>query len=176
METVERIAPSIVGETPHYYYWQVSCLALWCEANGIMQSLARAPDLVEGIEAGLRIDRTYEGGGFDRAAGTIYAKLPEWNPLGGPSGDIEKELEHFQKSLRSPSYPRAKHPEDRNWELSLPNARSRTGRPRPPRQRSAKSYKKLLSVSMKGMCRRPRAGNSARLRLDEGPLNRLRSN
>jgi len=120
VETVARIAPSAVGETPHYYYWHVTCLALWCEANGIMQSLTRAPELVEGIEAGLRLDRTYEGGGFDRAAGSVYSKLPEWNPLGGPTGDIEKSLHHFQKSLRSPAYSGAKHPKTETGNYHFP--------------------------------------------------------
>ena len=68
----DYIHPDDVGETPQYYYYKVYCMALWGKAAGPLRVLLRAPILKRAINAGLKLDTRYEGGGLPRMVGAIY--------------------------------------------------------------------------------------------------------
>lgn len=110
LRDVEKMSPSAVGETPHYYYWKSICQSLWAEADGVMSSLRRAKDVFEWLDTGRAIDATYEAGGFDRIAGGLYLRLPAINPF-GPGGSVEKALSHLEASLNAPAYGGSKTPD-----------------------------------------------------------------
>lgn len=109
-DNVTNIAPSAVGSTPAYFYWRAACLAVWGRANGVLASLSRSSELVELIEAGNKVDSTYEGGGFYRLGAAVYSKLPAINPL-GPSGNMDLALKYIDLAIASPAYANAVDPE-----------------------------------------------------------------
>lgn len=111
MATADRIVPSsTVAANPEYYYWKGSCLAQWAKANGILQSLFRSGELLDYLNKGLTIDPTYEGGGFYRVKGAVYAKLPAINPF-GPRRDLAQSKTLLEKAIESPAYTNTSAPD-----------------------------------------------------------------
>lgn len=111
MAALELIKPSAkFPETVQYYYWHSVCLAYWAESNGLLSSLQRSQELYDNLLKGIKIEPTYEGGGFDRILGVILSKLPPINPF-GPTGDMARALQHFRSSLASPAFSQAANPE-----------------------------------------------------------------
>lgn len=104
LEASENISPKrIQEEVAEYYYWRASCLAQHAEASGITASLRRAKDIREILLRGRELDRTYQGGGFDRILGAMYSKLPSINPF-GPAGDLDLSLSTLAASVNSPAH------------------------------------------------------------------------
>ena len=88
---------------------------LWAEAQGVPTSLKTSKEVVDALTKGQAIDATFEGGGFDRVLGAMYAKLPPFNPW-GPAGDVRKGLRLLEASIGSPSYGGAENPETASGE------------------------------------------------------------
>ncbi len=109
---IEKIKPGgAIPANPQYYYWRAACMMARGNAAGITASLSQAQAVLDTIDAGRRIDPSYEGGGFDRLSGVLYAKLPSFNPF-GPSGDMNRALREFRRAIDSPAYI---HPLNPSW-------------------------------------------------------------
>lgn len=105
LEAAEKIAPSKLSgeETPEYYFWFGSCKAQLSEAAGVTESLARSKEVHKILLAGMEVDPTYHGGGFQRILGGMYSKLPPINPF-GPNGNLKEAVKVLEASIKSPSY------------------------------------------------------------------------
>ena len=111
MSTADKLAPSTtVASNPVYFYWKGSCLAQWAKANGILQSLFRSGELMDYLNRGEQVDPTYEGGGFYRVKGAVYAKLPAINPF-GPHRDIAQSKTLLERAIESPAYTHTSNPD-----------------------------------------------------------------
>lgn len=122
MATVDKIQPgqNNVAPNPEYYYWKGSCLAQWAKANGILQSLVRSGELFDYLSKGEAIDPTYEGGGFWRVKGAVYAKLPAFNPF-GPRRDMAQSKLLLEKAIESPAYTHTRNPDTENGHFHYNN-------------------------------------------------------
>lgn len=121
MSTADLVAPSAtVAANPIYYYWKGSCLAQWAKANGIIASLSRSGELLDYLNRGEQIDPTYEGGGFYRVKGAVYAKLPAINPF-GPRRDLAQSRTLLQRAIESPAYARTTNPDTESGQFHYNN-------------------------------------------------------
>jgi hypothetical protein len=93
-----------------YYFWHSACLTLWSEARGEQTLMKRAGEIMQLVEAGLGLEPTYEGGGFDRLMAELYVRLPVRNPY-GPSGSLPLARHHIRQSLTSGPDERSTVPE-----------------------------------------------------------------
>lgn len=107
---LDQFNPQTQGAKPFYYYWKSVCLAQWARANGILESLFRVDELLQYLDSGEAIDKTYEGGGFARIRGATYAKLPPINPF-GPRQDLNRSRLLLESSAASPAYTQSHTPE-----------------------------------------------------------------
>jgi len=98
MDNVESIK-STAAAKPAYNYWRGLCLASWAKANGVLQSLAKAGELIDLVEKGRGLDETYEGGGFFRLGAAIYLNLPA-----AFGGNVDKAWDYSQKAIASAAY------------------------------------------------------------------------
>jgi hypothetical protein len=103
LAAIEKINPSTstVGENPHYYYWHAVCRMFWAKANGPLSSLSYAQAVIDLIETGEAIEPSYEGGGFERLTGIMFANLPAFNPTFGPVKDMPRALKAYADSVNS---------------------------------------------------------------------------
>ena len=111
LKAAEKLNPGqLKAENPHYYYWRTICTSYLVELLGTYEVFRKATQLFESAEKGLKIDDSYEGGGFHRILGCLYLKIPSINPV-GRAGNVHKAIEHFEKSLNSGAYRDSPHPE-----------------------------------------------------------------
>ena len=76
------ITPKKFGEkTPVYYYFKISCLALWGKSANPLQALMRIPTLKKAVDEGLKLDTRFEGGGIPRIVAAVYLNSKA-KPLG----------------------------------------------------------------------------------------------
>lgn len=103
-DLTSQISPDAIhSQVPQYYYWRSVCLSVWGVANGVLASLGRSAEVASLFEEGIKVDSTYEGGGFYRLGAAVYLKLPPINPV-GPSGDVRKAADYADKAIASPAY------------------------------------------------------------------------
>lgn len=121
LNSIDAIKPSRkMNASPQYYYWKAACLMARATARGIMASLSDSRLALDTINAGMDLDPSYEGGGFDRLSGVLFSNLPAWNPV-GPSGDMPRALQHFRRSFdadvfNDPLFPDWKDPDTETGE------------------------------------------------------------
>jgi hypothetical protein len=104
MDNVENIK-STATTGPAYNYWRGLCLASWAKANGGLQSLAKAGELIKLVEDGRGLDETYEGGGFFRLGSALYLNLPA-----AFGGNVDKAWDYSQKAIASAAHSGSKNP------------------------------------------------------------------
>ena len=69
----EHLEPEKFGKkTPNYYYFKITCLALWGKSANPLQALIRIPTLKHAIDEGLKLDTRFEGGGILRIIAAVY--------------------------------------------------------------------------------------------------------
>lgn len=111
MKEIESIKPGgDVANNPEYFYWKATCIASWGKATGVLAALFKSKELVDTLDAGRAVARTYEGGGFDRIAAPVFLRLPGFNPA-GPTGSVSKASDHVDAAIASSAYPGAKDPD-----------------------------------------------------------------
>ena len=97
---LDHIEDYSADSTIVYNYWKGACLASWARANGILESLKRAQELVDNIEAGKQLEgaKSFQGGGIYRLGAAVYINLPKGVP-GVPSQDPAKSLADVEVAL-----------------------------------------------------------------------------
>jgi hypothetical protein len=79
---VEAINPSVVGDTPQYYFFKGVCLAYWGEAAGPILSLPHVGTIKDTMNKALTLDTRFDGGGAHRLAASVKSN-PAARPLPG---------------------------------------------------------------------------------------------
>ena len=120
LERLDSISPENVGETPEYYFFKATCLGLWAQANGVLESLQRTKELFGYLDKGENLEPTFEGGGFFRIRGAVYAKLPAFNPF-GPAKDLKKSKNYLERAIASEAYPGSENPDTETGEYHYNN-------------------------------------------------------
>lgn len=74
LDTLKKhLEPSKFGKkTPEYYYFKITCLALWGKSASPLQALIRIPTLKSAIDEALKLDTRFEGGGIPRIIAAVY--------------------------------------------------------------------------------------------------------
>jgi hypothetical protein len=100
-QLLPRISPDVVGETPEYYYWRGTCLALWADLATTMQRLTKVALLKQLLKGGMALDTRYQGGGIYRVFAGV-AIHPGARPVGlyDPQGALEK----LNQGIAAPAY------------------------------------------------------------------------
>ncbi|MDE3270155.1 MAG: hypothetical protein OYH77_07715 [Pseudomonadota bacterium] len=83
LDTLKKyIEPGKFGrKTPEYYYFKITCLALWGKSANPLQALIRIPTLKSAIDEGMKLDTRLEGGGILRMVAAVYLNQKA-KPLG----------------------------------------------------------------------------------------------
>jgi tetratricopeptide (TPR) repeat protein len=80
-------------DKPDGHFWLGVNYGTYGEAKGVLKSLALVKPIKAEMNAVIRIDQSYEGGGADRVLGRVYFKLP-----GFAGGSNKKSLQHLLKA------------------------------------------------------------------------------
>ncbi len=92
---VAEIATNLGYDKPEGHYYLAVCIGLWAEANGVLNSLFAAPDILKEATKSVEIDPAYQNAGSLMLRARVYQRAP-----GGISvGDVKKSRVDYEKCL-----------------------------------------------------------------------------